>query len=419
VGYDELDGTLGEEHAALRDTAHRFALDVLRPAGATLDQMSPEDVAAPDSALHEVLAAWWSGGNHTAGLPVELGGGGLDPLARHLVLEELGWGSAGLAIALGVGSMPFEVAARIAQLTGNDRLLEEVISPFASDVEARYVGCWAITEPQHGSDALSVGTEAFSLRAAAGVCRAVRDGTDWVLSGEKAAWVSNGSIATHALLFCTTEPDLGPAGGGVAFVPLDLPGVSRGRPLDKLGQRDLNQGPIAFDAVRIPEHLMLVTAELYPMALSSVLALANTGMSVVFTGLARAAFEEALGYARVREQGGRPIAGHQLVQSRLFSMFCEVESSRALSRAVLGATGGGEPPSLAHAIAAKVTCTQRAFDVANAAVQLHGGVGLARGVLVEKLFRDARASLVEDGVNEFLGLVGARAVLDGYDEQAP
>lgn len=412
--YLELSPQVTEEHEEIRRATHRFATEVLRPAGATLDALSAKEAVAAGSPMWEAFRSWYREGNHAAGLPVELGGSGLDPLARHLVLEELGWGSAGLGIALSVAGMPFEVTASIAALTGNERIVDEVVRPFAADTEARFIGCWAITEPAHGSDTLGVGTEAFHRREAAGACRAVPEGDGWRLTGEKAAWVSNGSIATHALLFCTVEPELGSAGGGVALVPLDLPGIEHAPPLEKMGQRDLNQGAIHFDGAVIPAHCMLVGPDLYPLALSSVLALANSGMGAIFTGLARAAFEQALDYAKTREQGGKVITEHQLVQTKLFSMFAATERARALSRAVFLGLSGEELPSLAHAIASKVSCTQIAVEVASDAIQVFGGMGLAREVLVEKLFRDARASLVEDGVNEFLSLVGARHVLDTY-----
>ncbi len=133
-------------------------------------------------------------------------------------------------------------------------------------------------------------------------------------------------------------------------------------------------------------------------------------MATLFSGLARAAFEEALGYARQRVQGGRVIAGHQLVQWKLFDMFLKVETARTFARAVAlrGATGYRSP---AHALAAKVYCTQAAFEVASEAVQVFGGMGMVKGMLVEKLFRDARAALIEDGTNEVLGLTAIRRLM--------
>jgi len=417
--YLELDPNLTAEQCEVRLAAHGFASGVLRPVATRLDRMAPDDVVAGGSPLWDVFRSWYELGNHTAGLAPVHGGTGIDGLTRHLVLEELGWGSAGLAAGLGVATLPFEFTAMLAEMTGNHRLLDEVVAPFVADREARYIGCWAITEPSHGSDALDAGTDAFTRARAAGSCRAVADGDEWVITGEKAAWVSNGTIATHALLFCTVAPPSGPSGGGVAMIPLSGPGIERGPALDKLGQRDLNQGGIRFDGARIPADYLLVGPDQYPLVLSTVLSLANAGMGAIFTGLARAALEDALAYAKVRTQGGQPIAEHQLVQGKLFAMFAAVEQARALSRAALIHNSQTFPPDLEYSIASKVTCTQSAFQVAHEALQVLGGIGLSTELPVEKYFRDARASLIEDGVNEFLGLLAARSIIEGYSLDQP
>ena len=146
--------------------------------------------------------------------------------------------------------------------------------------------------------------------------------------------------------------------------------------------------------------------------LEAVLAGANAFMGITFAGLARAAFEEALAYTKERVQGGKPICEHQLVQKRLFDMFTRVLAARNLARSAL-IYNSQQPSAVQYSIASKVFCTQTAFDVASDAVQLHGGYGLCKGMLVEKLFRDARASMIEDGSNDLLSLVGARKLIDG------
>jgi len=413
--YAEVPTGLADDQQAICAEVHRFGADVLRPASLELDLLTPQEVVDRGSPLWKVFAEWYALGNHAASLPACYGGLELGAATQHGLFVEMGWAAADLAISLGVASMPFQLAAQVAQITGNDELVDEMIRPFVEDREARYVGCWAITEPGHGSDTLGVGRAEFSDPAGAGTCRARRDGGDFIVSGQKSAWVSNGSIATHALLFCTLEEHRGMAGGAVLIVPLDLPGVSRGAPLDKHGQRALNQGEIFFDQVRVPGYCLLADSDMYPLALEMTLTQANTGMSAVFSGLARAAFEQALTYARERVQGGKPIAEHQLIQSKLFTMFARYQQARALSRSVMvGLSELEGPGGLAHAISAKVTCTDTAYALASDAVQIHGGSGLVRGLLVEKLLRDARASLIEDGVNDFLGLVAARQLVDSY-----
>jgi len=408
--YLDLNKELTDEQRSVKEETHRFAVEVLRPASIELDKLSPEEVIADGSVMWEVFRKAYQQGYHSSGLPEQFGGVNLSPLSRHIYAEEMGWGSADFAISIGVSPFPFNFAA----MFGSPDLKQEVVVPFSQDSEGKYIGCWAITEPQHGSDSLLIGSEQFGDAKVSFDCTARLDGDDWVINGQKAAWVSNGTIATHACTFLSVDPAQGMAGGGVAIIPLNLPGVSRGKPLNKLGQRALNQGEIFFDNVRLPKHCMVVQPAGYPFIVDGILATANAGMSAVFTGVARAAFEEALAYCKERVQGGKPIAEHQLVQKQLFDMFIKVESARALSRAALTYNADTLPPATHYSIAAKVYCTQVAFEVSSDAIQLFGGYGLAKEFLVEKLFRDARASMIEDGTNEVLSLAGARKLIDSY-----
>lgn len=414
MNYINLDLLEDDQVSEIKTAAHKFAKEILRPASFKLDKLSPEEVIDKNSELWSVFKHWYSQSQHTISLPKELGGIGLTPLQQWAIFEELGWGASDLAISLGVSSFAFSLAASLALLTGNKRVLDEVITPFYEDKDANFIGCWAITEPDHGSDELAVGTDVFESKKISGGCRATKKGSDWVLNGQKSAWVSNGSIASHALLFCTIEPEIGMKGGGVAIVPLNSKGVKRGMPLNKLGQRGLNQGEIFFDEVHIPEEYLLVAVDGYPEAVDATLASANAGMAVIFSGCARAAFEEALSYSLVRIQGGKPISQHQLIQKKLFDMFIKTKQCQSLSQSVFIYNSTHIPPELPYSVAAKVACTQGAYEVAHSAIQIFGGLGLSKESLVEKLFRDTRASLIEDGVNEFLELVGAQQVIKKY-----
>jgi alkylation response protein AidB-like acyl-CoA dehydrogenase len=367
---------------AFRRQIRQFSVEVARPASIELDRLDPEDVIASGSRFWEVMRQMYELGYHSRGFPQELGGTpAMSPIEAHIFSEEMGWASADFSIAIGVAAFPFRYAA----MSGNAELIERYVRPFLEDREARYVGCWAITEPMHGSDSLNVGDERSGSSDFGLDLRAKLDGDEWVISGQKSAWVSNGTIATHALAFLSVEPERGMAGGGVAFIPLDEPGVTKGKPLDKLGQRALNQGEIFFDDVRIPRDYMLVMPDAYEAALEAILAGANAGMSSTFTGVARAAFDEALAYAKQRVQGGKAIVEHQLVQKKLFEMFTKVEAARQLSRAV-GARAAAGAGGIQYSIAAKVYCTQVAFEVASDAIQLHGGYGLSKEFVIEKIF---------------------------------
>jgi len=394
----DLEISLTEQEQAIRETARRFARDVLRPTGAALDRLAdPAAVIAPASALWDVFRRY-------ADLHLDIldsSGSELSLMEharlRFLVAEELGWGDAGLAISLGVSGFH----KMFAQMSARPALMERFGGP-----ENRDVGCWAVTEPDHGSDSLAVSERHFSDPHLKANCVAERSGDTYVIHGQKSAWVSNGSIATVATLFCTIDPSQGFRGGGVCLVPLDLPGVSRGKPLDKLGQRALNQGEIFFDDVRIPADYMVVGADAYATVVETVLALANASMGAIFVGLGRAALEHALAYAKERVQGGVPIFQHQSVKARLFKVFTQVEAARSLAWRVM-LYNSTNPPLVQYSIASKVFCTSTAFEVASAALQIFGGNGLSREYPIEKLLRDARAAMIEDGCNDVLSLVGA------------
>ena len=393
----DIEPGLTDEDRAIRDTAHRFAAEVLRPAGRELDRLpDPAQVIVPGSVLWDVFRK-----HHALGIARLLADRSMDPVAKArlvcIVNEELAWGDVGLAITLGLCSFhqPW------VEQSGNQDLLERFCSP-----DRPKIGCWALTEPDHGSDTVTVTEPHFSDPALRPNCVARRDGDGSVVSGQKAAWVSNGSIADIAVLFCTLDPSQGFKGGAVFLVPLDLPGVERPRPLDKLGQRALNQGEIFFNDVRLPASHMAVGPEGYSIALEMMLGYANAAMGQLFVGVARAAYEHAVDYAKERVQGGKPIFEHQSVRGRLFEMFMKVEAARALARRV-AAHNATNPPVIQFSIASKVFCTNTAFEVASEAVQIFGGNGLSREYPVEKLLRDARASMIEDGCNEVLGLVGA------------
>lgn len=175
---------------------------------------------------------------------------------------------------------------------------------------------------------------------------------------------------------------------------------------------------MTFDNVRIPRRYMLVGSENYEPVLQRTLVLTNAAIAAVFTGVARAAYEEALTYTGLRVQGGKRLCDHQLVQKDLFEMFTKVETCRALSRAAMIYNDHVSTPALEYAIAAKTHCTQACLEITNTSLQLFGGKGLSKGTLIEKLFRDARASLIEDGANDVLMLVGACHLIRKHRERA-
>jgi alkylation response protein AidB-like acyl-CoA dehydrogenase len=395
-----------DEQRELWAAAHRFAVEVLRPIGIELDRLPAEAVVAPDSPLLRAMAQGSELGYTRMSIPVELGGLGLPPVTRYLIQEELAWGSLGITAAMFLAS----THAGAALGSGNPELIQAFALPFLADKDSSIVGCWAITEPDHGSDSLTVMRPEMRLRATGQVV-ARRDGKDWVLRGQKSAWVSNAPIATHAMLNVQLGPEPGLERGGVCLLPLDLPGVSRGRPLEKHGVRALPQGELFFDDVRIPGHFMMVEADGYAAHVQGTLTMFNSGVGCVAAGLARAAYECALDYAGERVQGGRPISEHQSVRARLFRMFSLVRAARSLSREVYVNTStsleSGQAAPLQNAIASKVFCTEAALEVATLGVQIHGGVGLTAEYPAEMFLRDATAMTIADGENGMLAQVAA------------
>jgi len=407
MSYLELSLDLAEDHAALRDSVRRFAIEQVRPTSLLLDKMTPEEVIAPGSPYWTLMKKMYELGYHTVLIPDAYGGLGLDPIANHIFWEEMAYGSVGLAVSLGCAAFGPFICAMMAE----DELTEAYITPFVECRDASVMSCWGITEPNHGSDNLMPGGPQFFNPKITQQVKAAKKGDQFVLSGQKSAWISNGTIASNSMLFCNMDPSMGLAGGGICLVDLTQAGVSRGKPLDKLGQRDLPQGEVYFDEAVVPAGHFICDQESYTMITDMVVALANAHMGAFFTGVARSAYDLALQYSTERVQGGKRLCEHPTIQRRLFDMFSKIEASRYLSRAAMVYNMSTTPPNTKYSIASKVFCTQAAFEVASDALQIFGGYGLTKEYPIEKIFRDARAGLIEDGANDSLALHAASDIV--------
>lgn len=399
LGLSGLESNLSELESQVQENAHRFARDVLRPAGSKLDKLTSEEMVAPGSVLWDVLEK-----SHDLGLSLTAMAE-MDPIERVRILavasEELAWGDAGLAGAILVNHFPVMYSL----LAGNTAMAE-----FCDGKR----GCWGITEPDHGSNMLdaSGSTQATGGQYGRPNCVARIEGDKIVVNGQKSAWVSGAITAEVCALFCHAEVDGQTKPGVAVIVPLDAPGVSRGKPLDKMGLRCLNQGELFFDNVEVPIENLLAGPDSYQELAYRMLSEANPHVGLMFVGLARAAYEHALEYAHERKQGGVPIISHQHVQYRLFHMFRKTEAARALVRRVMEFNATSDIPALQGSTAAKVTATQTAFEVANDALQMFGGNGMSKEYPMEKLLRDARSGLIADGCNEVLAIKGGSMLMD-------
>lgn len=414
MNYFDLNLDLSEEDIAIRDAAHKFAEEVMRPLGIELDRWPAADVVAADSPLWGFLKQAYELGYHKAAFPEEFGGLGFTPVQSHILTEELFWGSTGLATVLLLAAWPYVKLIH----TGNQDLIDEFVIPFCNCDDASITGAWAITEPDHGSDTVNVGADFWRDPKIKMQLQAREDGDDWVLSGQKSAWVSCGPTATQAMVNVQIDTSQGPAGGGVCMLPLNTPGVSRGQPLDKHGVRDLPQGEIFFDDVRVPKTWMFVEPEDYGEWVINNLGFGNTAVAVIGLGCARAAFEEALAYTKERIQGGKPLIEHHSVQVRIHRMFAQVEAIRAMTRAVWIANARVYPPLAEYAYASKQFCTETAKNVVDEAVQLHGAAGLTKEYYVEKLWRDIRSMTIADGENSILNRMGGQILNATYPRTA-
>ncbi len=414
VGLTGFETPLSEEEAAVQAGVHRFAKDVMRPLGAELDRMSAAAVIAPGSPFYRLFTEYMKLGLDPAmlmQLPPEIA-----IRMESLIGEELGWGDAGLAVSLVVTGFPGQMAA----VMGSQELI---------DLCAGKIGCWMITQPDKGSD-----VQVFDMARDWAPGKPGNKGNVWgridgdeiVINGQCSAWVSNGAVAQVALGYIGAEYDGsffekdGRPHGMCVIIPLDLPGVSKGKPLDKIGQRALPQGEIYFDNVRVPKRFAVALKDEYYGSMASAWSFAGTHMSQMFTGVARAAFEHALQYCHERKQGGQRLIDHQLTRWRLGDMLRRVELCRSVARRSL-AYARLSPQTHPYVTAsAKVTVTQEAMKVVDEALQLFGGFGTSRDYPMEKLHRDTRVALIEDGENYVLtmrlGILAEQLYAEGWSQ---
>lgn len=395
VSRSGFEAGLSEEERSIQDGVHRFAKEVMRPLGRELDRMPAEEAFAPGSPFwdfHKQASQMGFGPDATQGMP---------PAAtariEAIVLEELSWGDAGLAVSIGAGGMPILMASA----SGKKELI---------DMCQERLGCWCATQPDRGSDGLVLyGQERHpGSKGNKGNLQARFVGDEIIINGQTSAWVSNGAVAQVGLLDIAADygdgyyDAEGNTYGTNIIVPLDLPGITHGKPLEKLGKRALPQGEVYFDNVKVPKRWAIANGDDYEIKHAMAWAHAGTAMSHLASGLARAAFEHALAYVHERRQGGALLAEHQLTLYRLGSMGTKVETIRAMARHVAEYTKCSPRPHPYFTASGKAFCTNEMFNVANEALQLFGGAGLAREFPMEKLLRDARAMLIEDGENHFL-----------------
>jgi alkylation response protein AidB-like acyl-CoA dehydrogenase len=384
------DYTLNEEQEQIRQLAREFAENELRPHSARWDR---------DQVFHaEVMAQMGELGFFGMLLPEEYDGLDLGMLSYLVALEQISWGDASVAITMSVhNSLPTQMILKY----GSDEQKRKWLPPMA---RGEALGAFALSEADAGSDAAS-------LKA-----RAVRDGDDWVLNGEK-MWVTNGGEADVVLVMARTDSPgdrRGPRGISAFIVPTDAPGYTVGKKEDKTGLRSSETVSLSFTDMRLgPEALLGEADKGFIYALSS-LEGGRLGVGAQALGIAQAALEYSVDYAGVRKQFGRAIKDFQGLAFKLADMATRVEASRGLLYRAARAWAGGKPDMRLSSMP-KLHCSETAVWVTSQAVNIFGGYGFMRDYPVEKLFRDAKVTELYEGTSEIQRLVIVRTL---YQEKA-
>jgi alkylation response protein AidB-like acyl-CoA dehydrogenase len=390
---------LPEEVERIRDMTRDFARSEVRPVGVELDRIPDPEDAYTSEPMRRLLAHAYEIGFHKLNLPKEAGGLGAPEMTSIVVQEELAAADAGIA-------SHFLVAPMIAgiSLGAQDRhpFYKQYLEAFIEDTKGVHSGAWAITEPNHGSDLFQFGEPNIHMEATAR-----KDGDDYIVNGQKSAFVSNGWLADALLLMVNLDPAQGMEGTITFAIPGDLPGITRGKPLNKLGLRALNQAEIFFDDVRIaPEFVMMPPGPMYKLMIERIVTGGNTAVGTLAVGVARAAYEAAMEHAKTRVQGGKPICSHDTVKLKLFDAYRQIEAARALLWKSSWLIASGKP-HLPTAMAARTMASDMAMRVTADMVQIFGGYGISKEHPVEKFYRDAKLLQIMDGTNEVVSLKAA------------
>jgi alkylation response protein AidB-like acyl-CoA dehydrogenase len=366
------------------DTAKRFADKEIRP--------HVRDRAHDEAFPLDIMRSMAEAGLLAGPFPEEYGGAGIDNVSYVLLCE-----------AIGGASPSVFTAALTVQLS----LVSTTIYNFGSEEQrkrwlpdifaARKVGAFALSEPNVGSD------------PAAGELTAKRDGDDWVLNGAK-FWISNGSVADLIVVFAQSDPGARHKGMAAFVVDGDSPGLERRVIEDKLGLHASNTAALFFDAVRVPgDRLLGKAGDGFKIAQTS-LESGRTSTAACAVGIIQSCLDACVAYAQHREQWGKPIAGHQLIQEMVADMATDCEAARLLTIEAAKVRDAGQPATK-NVVMAKHFATEAAVRAARTAISLHGGVGYLGEYPVEGLLRDAIGLSLYEGTTQIQKLILGRELL--------
>jgi len=373
---------LTDDQKAFQSTAEKFALEIVAQRAAGIDKSGefPSDVitaAAGYGLLGVTISTTW-------------GGAGRDYVSYALAIEAIAKASATVAVSLSVtNSLVAEVIAH----AGRDQQRERWLRPLATGAA---LGAFALSEPEAGTDAANQQT------------RAVRAGDGYRITGRK-VWVANAEEASVAIVFACTRPGLRGQGVTAFLVPMDTPGIRRTARADSLGVRGLGCMDLDLDVTVGDDQVLGHVDQGFPLAMWALQG-GRVAIAAQALGIGEAALDEALAYAKQREQFGQPIGNYQAIQWMLADMATELAAARMLTLKAAAAKDRQEK-SAVEASMAKLAASEAGHKAADKAMQILASAGYRRGSVVERLFRDVRATEIYQGTSEAQRMIIAASVL--------
>jgi butyryl-CoA dehydrogenase len=376
--------TLAAQHAEIRDTVRRFSREQLAPNAARWDR----NKEFPREALRGLAAM----GLYGVAIPEEWSGVGLDYTSLAVACEEISAGDCATATIVAVNNLVAGILAGY----GNEAQKKQFLAPLA---KGETLGAFALTEPHVGSDAAAITT------------RAERQGAHYVLNGVK-QFITSGKNANVAVVFAVTDKGAGKRGISAFLVPTTTPGYVVARIEDKLGQRASDTAQIVLENCKVgTESLLAQEGVGYRIALAN-LETGRINVAAQATGVARAALEAAIRYARERKSMGKTLIQHQAINFRLADMATQVEAARQLYLHAASLKDAGVP-CIKEASMAKLFASEAAEKVCSDAIQIHGGYGYVSDFPVERLWRDVRVTQIYEGASDIQRLVIGRVIEEG------
>ncbi|MFN8513903.1 MAG: acyl-CoA dehydrogenase family protein [Chloroflexia bacterium] len=392
-----MDFTLSPEQQRIKETAARVAREVIAPRAAASDREGtyPEDY----------MMAFREAGLLGLALPREYGGGGAGTLGLALAVEEVAKYDSGAGLLLLLTRL---ITASIT-MAGSEEQKQRYVRGVATGTLR---GCFALTEPEAGSDAASIATTA------------TRDGGDYLITGTK-IWAGGATVADYAVVVAKTAPERGAAGVGIFLVDLPNPGFRIVRELPKMGVLNVPVVEIALEGCRVPASALLGTEQGMFGVVLRTLNVVRPLVAARSVGLAAGATQYALAYAQQRRTFGQPLIAHQAIAFDLAELAMEIEAARLLThRAAWLVDQGHEGRETAHFLSmAKAKASETAVRAADRCVQVLGGFGYLKDYAAERYYRDARQLMLVEGTSEIHRLIISRALDDGlldwgYDVEA-